>query len=328
MDVDLSKIDHALCETLERLTREHGAADREWLTARARRMLRDARVDEAAVRSAVDSSTLLVWRPTGEIDHLRNVLDDTVLTLRVRSQLAGRVDLWCTVSVQPLLNLAAYAPLTLEDGRGCVTRPETGHEVLVGPPGWLPAADPYSVVGLRLRRGRLSVEVVDETDYPDLTEQQRVRELMVKHYRLERWFTGEDDFASRPAEVVKALAHAKLEVPTLLSTPHPPLEELLHLALRKDEEHAYWRDHAAQVEGTSSFWVGGMPDALQHELSARAHIYGMSFDQYVVAVLGQAAWRTPFAEDMGPWHAWYPEDEQDEQDEQDDLGVVSSLATS
>jgi hypothetical protein len=44
-----------------------------------------------------------------------------------------------------------------------------------------------------------------------------------------------------------------------------------------------------------------MPDALQYGLSRRAATYGMSLDQYVVAVLGHLAWRTPFAEDMEPF---------------------------
>jgi hypothetical protein len=304
---DLSTIDHQLCETLEGRLRGQDPVDPGWLLARARRELRDARVDPAALVSAVDSSTLLVWLPHGQVAHLGHVLDGSLLTLRVRAPLNARTDLWCTVSLQPLLNMAACAPIPLSDGTGEVTRPETGHEVLVGPPGWLPDVGRYEVVGLRLQDGHLAVEPVDEATFPDLPQQQRIKELLVKHYRLERWFSGEDDLASRPAVLVKALAHARLEDPDLLTSPHPPLEELLHLALGKDEEHHFWRDRAAQVEHTSSFWVGGMPDALEHELSARARVYGMSFDQYVIAVLGQAAWRTPFAEDMGSWRSWDPD---------------------
>ncbi len=33
----------------------------------------------------------------------------------------------------------------------------------------------------------------------------------------------------------------------------------------------------------------------------------MSLDQFVVAVLGHLAWRTPFAEDMEPWEHWSPD---------------------
>ncbi len=47
-----------------------------------------------------------------------------------------------------------------------------------------------------------------------------------------------------------------------------------------------------------------MPEYLHNELSRRAHKYGMSFDRFVVATLGHAAWRTPFAEDLGPWEDW------------------------
>ena len=50
-----------------------------------------------------------------------------------------------------------------------------------------------------------------------------------------------------------------------------------------------------------------MPEALHVELSRRAHRYGMSFDQYVIAVLGHLAWRTPFAENMEPWEHWSPD---------------------
>jgi hypothetical protein len=37
----------------------------------------------------------------------------------------------------------------------------------------------------------------------------------------------------------------------------------------------------------------------------------MSFDEYVIAVLGHLAWRTPFAEDMGPFDAWADEPDAD-----------------
>jgi hypothetical protein len=33
----------------------------------------------------------------------------------------------------------------------------------------------------------------------------------------------------------------------------------------------------------------------------------MTLDQFVVAILGHLAWRTPFAEDIGPWEDWVPE---------------------
>jgi hypothetical protein len=124
---------------------------------------------------------------------------------------------------------------------------------------------------------------------------------------LERWYSGTDDLASRPGEMVRALAHAKLEDPDLLSAPHPPLEELLYVALEADRDLHYWRDYAAQKNGTCSFSVNGMPEALRIEFDRRARRYGMSFDQFVIAVLSHLAWRTPFAEDMEPWDDWDPD---------------------
>lgn len=107
--------------------------------------------------------------------------------------------------------------------------------------------------------------------------------------------------------MVRALLYARLEDPELLSRPHPPLDELLYLSLQRDADLHYWRERGAAVEGTTSFWVQGMPDALYREFNRRARRYGMSFDQYVVAVLGHLAWRTPFADDMGPWETWDPD---------------------
>lgn len=53
-----------------------------------------------------------------------------------------------------------------------------------------------------------------------------------------------------------------------------------------------------------SFGISGMPEYLNIELSQRATKLGMSTDRYVVLALGHLAWRTPFAEDMGPWEKW------------------------
>ncbi len=47
--------------------------------------------------------------------------------------LAGRDDLWCTVALQPLLNITGFTSLPLADGSGEVRRAPSGHEVLVGP---------------------------------------------------------------------------------------------------------------------------------------------------------------------------------------------------
>lgn len=307
MHLDLESIDHDLHDTLEKLVREKGPLDRDFLVRRARKALRDARVDDEAVERALMTATLLVWLPDGRVDHLSRVIEGMVLTQRVRAPLAGRTDLWATVSLQPLLNIAAFAPIPLADRRGAVHRAANGQEVLLGPEGWLPDVDRYGVVGLRLEDGALHVEPVDEDDYPDLEEQQRIRATLVDHYRLERWYDGTDDLKSRPGEVVRALTHARLEDPTFLDRPHPPLEELLYLALEKDRDVHYWRHLAAQQNDTCSFYVDGMPEGLHRELSSRASRYGMSFDQYVIAVLGLLAWRTPFAEDMEPWEDWEPD---------------------
>jgi hypothetical protein len=236
-----------------------------------------------------------------------HVLDGTVLTPRARARVAGRPDLWCTVALQPLLNIAAFRGVPLADGTGEIRRAATGDAVLLGPAGWLPDVPRYGLVGVRIENGRLSVVPVDEADLADLPRQEQVRQLLAHHYRIERWYAGTDDLESRPGEMVRALTLALLEDPELLSDPLPPLDELLYLSLESDCDLHYWRDRAAFVPDTVSFQVTGMPEALHGELSGRAQRYGMSFDQYVIAVLGHLAWRTPFAEDMEPWQDWDPE---------------------
>ena len=305
----LPDVDDALHDVLERLTREHGASDLEWLTARARKERRDARVDADAVAAVVESSTLLAVHPNGTVDHLMHVLDGAILTQRARAPLADRTDLWCTVAMQPLLNITAFTSLPLADGSGHVTRAPFGQEVLVGPERWLPDVPRYGVVGMRLQGGMLSPTTVDEADFPDLEEQERTRQLLAHHYRIERWYAGDDDLQTRPAEMVRALQYARLEDPELLSTPHLPLDELLYLSLERESDIHYWRDRSAVMDGSVSFSVHCMPFALHREMNLRAQRYGMSLDQYIVAVLGHLAWRTPFADDLEPWGDWFPDRE-------------------
>jgi hypothetical protein len=107
--------------------------------------------------------------------------------------------------------------------------------------------------------------------------------------------------------VTQTLAIARLEAPDLLSTPSVPLQELLYEPV-DDRTPDMWRDLMAwRQENTVSFSLEGMPEALYMELDHRADRYSMNLDQFIIAVLGHLAWRTPFAEDMGPWESWDPE---------------------
>ncbi len=108
--------------------------------------------------------------------------------------------------------------------------------------------------------------------------------------------------------LTRAIGHAVLEDPTLFQHPQRPLDELLYNALEQHADDHHWRDFASvRQEESVSFGISGMPEALDIELRARAEQYGMSTDQYVIAILGFLAWRTPFAEDMASWDSWDPE---------------------
>lgn len=256
----------------------------------------------------IECSTILVPLVDGRIGWLGEVLDDIVLTHRVRAPLAGRTDLWGGLSLQPLLNIAAYRPLPLADGSE-VTRMESGRDVLVGPEGWLPDVPRFGLVALRWKDGVLTAEAVADEEQQHTPEELRgVRELVASHYRRERWWGGNDDLETRPGELVRAITLARMEDPEFLSTPYPPLDEVLHNPLERDVDDHHWRDFAAaRQNNTVSFWLGEVPEALHIELNRRARLYGMSLAQFVVALLGHLAWRTPFAEDCEPYEFWDPE---------------------
>lgn len=301
-------IDHRLHDKVVGLVLDQGPQDVGWLARRARRDLRDARVDEQAVIEVLQTTTLLVTRPDGTVDHALALLEGNVLTHRVRASLAGRRDLWLGCGVQPLLNIAAYRPLPLADGTGEVRRAVTGDDALVGPAGWLPDVDRYQLIGLRISDQRLSVDAIAEDDLASPEDQLRARRMLSSIYTTQRHFVGDDDLATRPAELARSISLALLEDPALFATPYPPLDELLHNPLERHVDVDHWRSLAVgQQMETVGFWISGLPARLASELGARARRYGMTEQQFVVALLSTLAWRTPFAEDMEPWEEWDPE---------------------
>lgn len=301
------EIDHELHDCLVSLVREHGSLDLRTLTRRARLTLGRRELDPHVVSVVVDVATLLVVRPDGRVAYLGDVLDGVVLTHRIRGSLRDRTDLWLGLGAQPFLAMACLGPLPLEGG-GEARLAETVDPVLIGPPGWLPPAEHGDLIALRWVGGRLAVSLVGADELAGPGEEDAVRKILGERCRTERWWSDADDESSRAAVLLAALGSARLEDPDLLSTPHAPLDQVLYDPLGTDPR-AHWRDAAAwrQVECVS-FAITGMPYALDRELRHRAQRYGMTFDQFVIAILGHLAWRTPFAEDMEPWDDWWPAD--------------------
>lgn len=86
-------VDHRLHDLVVGLVLDHGPQRCDWLARRARRELRDARVDLDALGEVLQVSTVLVHRPDGLVDHVLNLLEGNVLTHRVRAPLRDRRDL-------------------------------------------------------------------------------------------------------------------------------------------------------------------------------------------------------------------------------------------
>jgi hypothetical protein len=253
----------------------------------------------------VYTSPTLVGLPDGRSAHLIHVLEGQWLTQRVRTSTADRSDLWVSSALAPLVTVLVEGDLPLAAG-GRLANAEFFHPALIGPPGWLPEIGPLGLIGLRLVEGAIEVAAVDPPVQTP-AEQQRVRALLARHLRNAAEWYDDGIGNNRRLELTRAVSAALLEEPDLFREPWLPFDELLHDPLREDHAR-HWRDLSARwQDGATSFSIADMPEALFGELSRRAPLYGMSMDQYVIALLGHLAWRTPFAEDMGPWESWAPE---------------------
>jgi hypothetical protein len=281
----------------------NGPADIEWLTRRLRTQLKDARLTTKQVTATVESATMLVGRPDGRVCRLLDVLNGQTLTHRVTAATDGRTDLWTDLSLQPLYVCAMVDPIPLTTG-GQLRAADFGHSALVGPRGWLPDIAAGGLLAVCVDAGRVHLEALPDGVNASPAHEQEVRETLARHIRLESWWS---DFGepNREAELNRAIGNALLEDPALFATPVSPLIELLHDVLTEHSRRHLFDDTAAWEAGdVVSMSIAGMPENLFGELTRRAHKYGMSFDRFVVATLGHAAWRTPFAEDLGPWEEW------------------------
>ena len=279
---------YASWDALARKTRHHGP-------------VAAARLSDDDLDSVLSGPTL-VGLPDGRASHLLHVLDRQWFTQRVRASTAGRDDLWVTSALAPIVTVLVEQPVPLRSG-GDLAMAAHFQQAVTGPGGWLPAVPAGGIVALRFVDGAVEARAVPDLAV-SLERDQATRELLARHYRNERWHV--DDEPTTRHTLTRAVTASVLEVPHLFEEARTPLDELLHDPLREEHQHA-WRDMAVwQADGSIGFSVEGMPQGLYSELDRRAHVYGMSFDQFVIAVLGHLAWRTPFAEDMEPYDSWLP----------------------
>ena len=294
---DISPTDRDL-ESTALLALADGPLPAHEVANRMRRRFRSRTVDARLVEMLVQRSHLLVGRPDGSVIRLVDLLEGSVLTARIAHSDGSRRDLWTSLALAPLL--------TWMDAEGlCLTSNEPlakgafGHDTIVGPPGWLPALPPGSLVSLTLTGGRVALSPVEDDPLLPARDGGAVRRALSRHYRTPMWWT-EDDLAERPYDLTTAVATALVEDPDLLRRPTRPLDELHYIAVRQCAQDHHLRDAAAWGAGACvSFSITGMPEALAGEISRRARHYGMSDDQYAILALGHLCWRSPFAEDLG-----------------------------
>ena len=250
-------------------------------------------------------SPTFVGLPDGRGSNLLHVLEGRWLTQRMRHPTAGRDDVWITSALAPLQTLLIHAELPLASG-GRLACAEFFHPALVGPAGWVPSVAAGDLLGFRVIDGSVDVAAVESpTQSP--SGEQRGRDLVSRHLRRADDWYDDGGGNNRRWALSQAIAGALLEDPAVLTDPWLPLDELLQDPCH-DQHRFSWRDAAAAwQEGATSFSIQDMPEYLHVELNRRAARYGMQLDQFIIALLGHLAWRTPFAEDLGPWESWEPE---------------------
>lgn len=290
----------AISDQLSLLVRRTGPTTIDAITAAMPEFARWRSSQPAEERDMPLYGNLLHPLPDGRWTHALHLFDGLTLTQRVGVPLSGRTDLHVTASLDPVLALAREAPLELRCG-GTVHQSPTWPEVVIGPAGWLPDAEPGDFVVVRFVGGQLEVTAQRDVDL-SFAAARHVREVLAHQIR-----TDDFDVPGRQTDVTFTLARGRVEDPQLLSSVMPPLDELLFEPI--DERRGdIWRDlMACRQDETISFCIEGMPEALYGELNRRAGHYGMTADQFVILTLGHLAWRTPFAEDMAPWDSWATE---------------------
>jgi hypothetical protein len=185
-----------------------------------------ARNPHDVVRAALGHSEVAIPLPDGRWTCAARILDDTILTHRLRAAPRGRCDLWPRDDLFPFLPLIGHGvPLA----SGGMLRPaelsRSRSPVLVGPEGWLPEVAAGDLVGFRWRAGTMQVEQIDTEPDDVSTRVADLRDAFTYHRDASTVYNWRTPLAS-------ALVSTLLEAPGLLNSPVPPLGEILSDLIR------------------------------------------------------------------------------------------------
>lgn len=180
-----------------------------------------ARNPHDVVRTALDHSEVAIPLPDGQWTCAARILDDTILTHRLRAAPRGRCDLWPRNDLFPFLPLIGHGVPLASGGTLRPAELSSGRTpVLVGPAGWLPEIAAGDLVGFRWRTGTIQVERVDLAPDHLSTRVADLRDAFAYHRDASTVYNWRTPLAS-------ALVSTLLESPGLLSSPVPPLGEIL-----------------------------------------------------------------------------------------------------
>lgn len=219
-----------LRDFLNNTLRERGPSTVEELATAARAAgATRARNPQDVVRAALGHTGEAIVLPDGRWSCAAWILDGAVLTHRLRAPTTGRRDLWPRNDLFPFLPLLGRSvPLAKGGLLGFADGHSPRSPVLVGPPGWLPAAPAGALIAMRWRAGVLQVEPAEVAVDEVADRVATLRDCFAYHRDASTLYRWQSPFAA-------AVLGSLLEAPGLLDVALPPLGEILADMLRPPE---------------------------------------------------------------------------------------------
>jgi hypothetical protein len=240
-----------------------------------------------AVRTALRQSPVMVHLPDGRFDSARRMLDGAALTHRVHYPTKGRQVLFAGPELAMLDHLLVHEGSIALTAGGAVTSSLGQFGGWCGPPDWLPDVPTDALLAFRLDNGRLTVEPVLHEPSRDSPTIDRLRMVLKRHLMSGDNLNSWQSHQTLGTLMLRALA----EIPDLLKSPLPPLDEILQLGNER-----WARDWPVESPHTPSaghrITLEDVPTTLAAALRRNATHLGVTPNELSVLLLSAATYRT------------------------------------
>jgi hypothetical protein len=214
------------------------------------------------------------------------MLDGAALTHRVRYSTRGRQVLFTGPELALLDHLLVHEGSIALTAGGAVTSSIGEFGGWCGPPDWLPDVPADSLLAFRLHNGRLAVDAVPSEPARDSPAVDRLRTVLKRYLKSDDTLNQWQSHQTLGTVMLRALA----EIPDLLKTPLPPLDELLQLG---DERWGRdWPIESHAPHAGHQILIPDVPPPLASALRRHADHLGVTTGELTVLLLSAATYRT------------------------------------